>query len=148
MASDTPRPYGIDDASYQAAGGLEGLTRLVDVFYRYMDELPEAKSIRRMHPEDLTASRRKLTYFLSGWLGGPKLYSEHYGSITIPGTHGHLDIGIVERDAWMLCMEKAIAEQPFADDFKQYLLTQLFVPAERTRIVSEKRRQMTIAQQQ
>lgn len=34
--------YGVGDASYQAAGGIEGLRRLVADFYRLMDELPEA----------------------------------------------------------------------------------------------------------
>jgi hemoglobin len=33
-------------------------------------------------------------------------------------------------------MQKAIAEQPYTDDFKDYLLTQLRVPAERIRQVN------------
>ncbi|MBI5671876.1 MAG: hypothetical protein HZC50_01095 [Nitrospirae bacterium] len=70
---------------YQAAGELAGITRLVDEFYVNMDTLPEAKTIRNMHPEDLTESRKKLTYFLSGWLGGPRLFQQHYGPISIPG---------------------------------------------------------------
>ena len=56
---------------YQAAGELVGITRLVDEFYVNMDTLPEAEIIRNMHPHDLTESRKKLTYFLCGWLGGP-----------------------------------------------------------------------------
>ena len=69
---------------YQEAGELAGITRLVDEFYVNMDTLPEAETIRNMHPEDLTESRKKLTYFLSGWLGGPKLFQQHYGPISIP----------------------------------------------------------------
>ena len=38
--------YGVGDASYWAAGGIEGLRRLVDDFYRCMDELPEAAAVR------------------------------------------------------------------------------------------------------
>ena len=41
--------YGVGDASYRAAGGIEGLRRLVDDFYRCMDELPEAAAVRAMH---------------------------------------------------------------------------------------------------
>src|SRR6478609_5362530 len=101
--------YGFSDTSFQAAGGVEGIRKLVDDFYRFMDELPEAKIIRAMHKDDLTMSRDKLTLFLSGWMGGPKSYSEKYGAINIPRDHSHLPIGEQERDAWLLCMEKAIA---------------------------------------
>lgn len=125
--------YGDDDASYQAAGQFEGLERLAVRFYYYMDTLPEARVIREMHRSDLTESIDKLARFLSGWLGGPKLYREKYGSISIPKAHQHLAIGSAERDAWLLCMEKALAEQSYAEDFKQYMLEQLFVPAERSR---------------
>lgn len=123
-------PYGQGDSSYQAAGGIDGLQLLSDCFYGYMDQLPEAAGIRAMHSENLAVSIDKLACFLSGWLGGPKLYREKYGKIIIPSAHRHLAIGSIERDAWLLCMEKAVAEQPYADDFKVYLLKQLSVPAE------------------
>ncbi len=125
--------YGQNDSSYQAAGEFAGLIKLVDDFYDFMESLPQAKKIRAMHPSDLTESRDKLARFLSAWTGGPKLYREKYGAISIPAAHSHLDIGSEERDAWLLCMEKALAKQPFEQDFKEYLLKQLAVPAERCR---------------
>ena len=137
MSGDS-RPYGTDDASFQAAGGVEGIRKLVDDFYDLMETRPDASRIRRMHPRDLEISRDKLARFLCGWLGGPKLFSEKYGPITIPGAHAHLDIGEAERDAWLNCMAEAASKQPFAEDFKEYLLVQLGVPAERVRIVSQK----------
>jgi hemoglobin len=121
---------------YQAAGELVGITRLVDEFYVNMDSLPEAKIIRNMHPADLTESRKKLTYFLSGWLGGPRLFQQHYGPISIPGAHKRFPIGYAERDAWLLCMQRAIAVQPYIDQFKDYLLAALSIPAERVREVN------------
>ncbi len=121
---------------YLAAGELAGITRLVDEFYVNMDTLPEAKTIRNMHPEDLTESRKKLTYFLSGWLGGPRLFQEHYGSISIPGAHKRFPIGYEERDAWLLCMQRALAVQPYSDELKDYLLAALSIPAERVREVN------------
>lgn len=129
--------YGIGDGSYIAAGALQGLTKLVDSFYDYMETLPEAKVIRSMHKNDLANSRKKLTYFLSGWLGGPKLYSEHFGSIIIPSAHKHLPIGYEERDAWIFCMQKAVAQQPYEESFKVYLIEQLKIPAERIRVACE-----------
>ena len=121
---------------YHAAGKLAGITKLVDDFYVNMDRLPEAEIIRKMHPQDLAESRKKLTYFLCGWLGGPKLFSEYYGPISIPGFHKQFPIGHDERDAWLFCMQRAIAIQPFDDQFKEYLLAALSVPAERVRQVN------------
>ena len=135
------KEFGVEDASYQAAGQLEGIKALVDDFYDFMDSLPEAKYIRAMHPANLDESRKKLTYFLSGWLGGPRLYSQNYGGITIPEAHKHLPVGKAERDAWMLCMEKAIYKQAFSEEFKKYLYEQLLVPAERIRVVSQRHKQ-------
>ncbi|WP_342246531.1 group II truncated hemoglobin [Pseudomonas sp. OTU5201] len=128
--STTP-PFGTGDASYQAAGGIDGLRRLVDDFYRLMDELPEAADLRRLHPESLELSRDKLACFLSGWLGGPKLFSEKYGSISIPSFHAQWPIDESLSAAWLGCMERAIALQPFSPAFADYLLAQLRVPAHR-----------------
>lgn len=126
-------PYGVEDASYRAAGGEAGIRKLVDDFYDAMDQLPEAAKIRAMHPADLTLSRDKLARFLCGWLGGPKLYAEKYGPIRIPQAHSRFEIGSKERDAWLLCMEEALKDQHYAAEFKKYLLEQLYVPAERSR---------------
>jgi hemoglobin len=127
------RPYGTGDASFQAAGGVEGLRRLVDNFFDRMGSDPRFATIYAMHPEDKETSRDKLARFLSGWLGGPRLYNEKYGSIGIPRVHAHLRIGTAERDQWLTCMSESVAEQPFATEFKEYLMEQLFVPAEAVR---------------
>ncbi|MBQ0728109.1 MAG: group II truncated hemoglobin [Thalassolituus sp.] len=132
MTEQTP-VYGQGDASYRAAGQEEGIRQLVDAFYDAMCVLPEAATIRAMHQADLAESRDKLTRFLCGWLGGPKLYSAKYGPINIPGAHRHLSIGPAERDAWLACMREGLKSQPYADDFKTYLLTELWKPAERSR---------------
>jgi hemoglobin len=90
-------------------------------------------TIYDMHPDDKEVSRDKLARFLCGWLGGPKLFSEKYGSISIPRAHEHLAIATPERDQWLTCMSETVAEQPFAADFRKYLMEQLFVPAEGVR---------------
>jgi hemoglobin len=130
--------YGVGDSSYQAAGCLEGLTRLVDLFYEHVNTLPEAEIIRKLYPEDLSSSRKKLTFFLSGWLGGPRIYQEHFGSINIPGSHVHMKIGAQEQDAWLFCMDKAVQQQAYTQEFKQYLMEQLSIPAEKIRIICQK----------
>ena len=125
--------YGTKDASFRAAGGEPGIRRLVDDFYDEMDSADYAATIRAMHPQDLNVSRDKLTLFLCGWLGGPRLYAEKYGGISIPSAHAHLDIGLSERDAWLRCMKVALDKQDYLPEFKIYLLEQLSVPAERVR---------------
>lgn len=132
--------FGEGDASFQAAGGVAGIERLVDDFYAIMDEAEFAREIRRMHSADLATSRDKLARFLCGWLGGPKRYGEKYGPIQIPAAHAHLRIDAAERDAWLECMRLAIARQPYAPEFADYLLHALRVPAERTMQVSQRRR--------
>lgn len=130
--------YGFSDNSFQAAGGMKGIRKLVDDFYLEMDTLPQAAVIRKMHKPDLVESRDKLTLFLSGWMGGPKAYQEKYGSINIPRSHAHLPISEAERDAWLLCMERALAKQNYQPEFSAYLLAQLRIPAERIFATSKK----------
>jgi hemoglobin len=132
--------YGTGDASYLAAGGREGLTRLVARFYDHMDSLAQAKTIRAMHDSDLALVREKLEVFLGAWLGGPNEYRERFGPISIPGFHARFAIDEAERDAWLTCMALAVAEQPWRDDFKTYFMRAIAVPAERVRGASVMRR--------
>ena len=133
--------YGKGDSSFLAAGGYEGIRKLVVGFYEYMANLPEAETIYKMHPQNIEKSIDKLTRFLCGWLGGPKLYQEKFGPIRIPMAHIHLPIGVAERDAWLLCMQKAVDDQPYDQRFREYLMRQLYVPAERIREVGVIRRE-------
>jgi hemoglobin len=126
--------YGERDASFRAAGGEAGIFKLVDDFFDLMEKDARFLTIRQMHPDDKDVSRDKLARFLCGWLGGPRLYNEKYGAIGIPRVHAHLDIETPERDQWLTCMSESVAKQAFADDFKTYLMQQLFVPAEAVRI--------------
>jgi len=128
--------YGAGGASYEAAGREEGLGRLVDAFYRHMNTLAEARTIRAMHGADLCLTTEKLKVFLTAWLGGPNRYRERFGPISIPGFHAHFPIAEPERDAWLLCMQRAVDEQPWATAFKQYFMRAIAVPAERVRIAS------------
>jgi len=133
MKAEPTRPYGTGDASFHAAGGEQGIRVLVDAFFDRMGSDARFATIYTMHPDDKDVSRDKLARFLCGWLGGPKLYREKYGAIGIPRVHAHLAIASAERDQWLTCMAESVDEQPFDDDFKQYLMEQLFVPAEAVR---------------
>lgn len=139
LMGSTPK-FGSGDMSFQAAGREAGIFALVNAFFDRMGSDERFQTIWQMHPDDNAASRDKLARFLCGWLGGPKLYNEKYGAIGIPRVHAHLNIETLERDQWLTCMAETIAEQPFDAEFKNYLMQQLFVPAEavRRRIAARK----------
>ncbi len=110
---------------YQQIGGDEGVRRLVDRFYDAMDSLPQAAPVRALHAKSLRGSREKLYLFLSGWLGEPDLYQQKYGHPMLRRRHLPFSIGRVERDQWLLCMERAL-EQTVPDERLRAHLRQAF----------------------
>lgn len=93
---------------FDEIGGAENLRRIVDLFYDEMDQNPEMKVLRALHPSDLSASRDKLYMFLSGWTGGPNLYWEKYGHPRLRARHMPFPIGDTEAIQWLGCMEVAL----------------------------------------
>jgi hemoglobin len=104
-------PALMPDSVYLRLGGEQAIHALVDRFYELMDQLPEAWTVRCMHPESLVGSADSLFKFLSGWFGGPPLYINERGHPRLRMRHAPYAIGFVERDEWMLCMRQALAEQ-------------------------------------
>lgn len=107
---------------YELIGGETELRALVDRFYDAMDSASEAKNVRAIHPEDLTASRDKLFMFLSGWSGGPPLYMQKIGHPRLRQRHMPFPIGKVERDEWLWCMSKALNEMPLDAQLIEYMM--------------------------
>ncbi len=100
----------IQASPYERIGGDAGVRKLVNRFYELMDELPEAYAARKLHPADLGESGNKLFDFLSGWLGGPQRFIEKHGHPMLRRRHLPYAIGPQERDEWLLCMQRALAE--------------------------------------
>lgn len=100
------------ESPYERIGGAPTVQKLVDRFYDLMAELPEAHAILHMHPdpETLAGSREKLFEFLSGWLGGPQLYMKRRGHPRLRMRHIPFAIDDAAREAWMLCMRRALSE--------------------------------------
>lgn len=99
------------DSVYTRMGGAPAIHRLVERFYRLMDELPDTHGVRQLHPESLSGSADSLFKFLSGWFGGPPLYVHERGHPRLRRRHAPYAIDEVMRDEWMLCMRLALAEQ-------------------------------------
>jgi hemoglobin len=108
--SDTsaPNPQSLYDLLGGEPHATNQIREIVEAFYDVMDSDEKAKTIRLMHPEDLTSSREKLFMFLCGWTGGPQLYIERYGHPFLRRRHLPFKIGEEERDQWIYCMTKGM----------------------------------------
>ncbi len=117
MSSPTP--------PFDALGGEPGVRTLVDRFYDLMDSAPEAADIRRLHAASLKRSREKLFEYLTGWTGGPPLYESKYGHPRLRQRHMPFAIGTRERDQWLWCMDRALAEHAMPDETREFLRVRL-----------------------
>ena len=115
---------------YDLLGGEPEATnqirKIVEAFYDVMDSDEKAKSIRQMHPEDFTSSREKLFMFLTGWTGGPQLYTDRYGHPFLRRRHLTFKIGEEERDQWIYCMTKGLLNLKMEEEKIKALLNALY----------------------
>jgi hemoglobin len=109
MAETTP---------YELIGKEEGVRQLAAAFYDAMDELAEADSVRKMHAENLTVIKQKLYEYLNGWLGGPHLYKDKYGTICLTDPHQPYRIGAEQRDQWIACWNRAVEKVDAPAEFR------------------------------
>lgn len=115
---------------FERCGGDAVIRKLVDRFYDLMDEDPDYYAIRKLHPTQLTDSRDKLYWFLSGWLGGPPLYTERVGQPFLRRRHQPFAIGEAERDQWMGCMTRAMQDLQLEVGLQQELAAAFFKTAD------------------
>ena len=104
---------------YELIGKEDGVKALADAFYEAMDELEDAESVRKMHAANLGMIKQKLFEYLNGWLGGPHLYKDKYGTICLTEPHQPYPIGEAQRDQWLTCWECALEKVSAPDDFKE-----------------------------
>jgi hemoglobin len=79
-----------------------------------------------MHGDSLDPIREKLFEYLSGWMGGPPLHYQRHGTVCLTKPHAPYAIGAAERDAWLLCMERALDEVGASEEAKEMLREPLF----------------------
>lgn len=116
---------------YERVGGANRVQMLVDVFYDIVETQPEGELLHRLHlrGHGVAHSLIEQFNFLSGFLGGPKLYVEKYGHSDVREMHRHVEIGPAEKDAWLLCMSKAIDRVGIAPDIAATLMKHFRVVA-------------------
>lgn len=103
---------------YEIIGKEDGVRNLASAFYDAMDELAEADSVRRMHAANLDIIKQKLFEYLNGWLGGPHLYKDKYGTICLTEPHQPYPIGAAQRDQWIACWDRALEKIDAPAEFR------------------------------
>jgi hemoglobin len=93
---------------YEAAGGEETFTRLVDRFYAGVAADPVLRPLYPEDDEELARAAEHLRLFLVQYWGGPTWYDEQRGHPRLRLRHAPFSIGRAERDAWMGHMLAAI----------------------------------------
>lgn len=111
-------------------GGSTRLRELVDRFYDLMELESEFGGIRAMHPTSLDGSRDKLYWFLSGWTGGPDLYTERFGHPRLRARHLPYAIASAERDQWLRCMALAMQDAGIDEALQERLMQSFFQTAD------------------
>lgn len=113
--------------------GEDGIRALANAFYEVMDEMPQAKTIRAMHAENMDLIKDKLFEYLTGWMGGPPVYSDKYGTVCLTEPHKPYPIGPDERDQWLACMDEALERTSASDELKAMLKVPLYRVADTVR---------------
>lgn len=115
---------------YEAIGGIDKVDELVDRFYDLMALDASLEDLRSMHPQDLTSSREKLKFFLTGWMGGPEIYSSKYGHPMLRARHLPYKINVKERNQWLACMYQAMEDCGIDGDIAKQLEQSFFNTAD------------------
>jgi hemoglobin len=113
MINNTSSHHAAEKKSlYDAIGGEHGVQNLVKVFYDLVEQHPEGHKLHLLHlrGNGIAHSRVEQFNFLSGFLGGPKLYVEKHGHSNVRVMHEHVEIDSEAKDIWLKCMDMAIDE--------------------------------------
>lgn len=107
---------------FDAIGGKDVVDKLVDDFYFIMRTDPEARDCYATHSgKDIAESAQKLKFFLSGWLGGPKLYQETYGHPRLRMRHFPFTISFLEAKQWLYCMDLALSRSSIPQELQDQI---------------------------
>lgn len=91
-------------------GGEAALRRLVNRFYDLVETDPQGENLMRLHlrGHGLAHARDEQFNFLSGFLGGRRLYQERHGHADVKLMHAHVPIRLQDAEDWLALMNRAI----------------------------------------
>jgi hemoglobin len=110
--------------AYVELGGREVVLRLVERFYDIMEQTEPA--LAALHEQDAHGkvsrrNRERFGSFLLGWLGGPDDYVRNHGHPRLRMRHARVPVDSSQRDAWLRCMDAALAEQSLQEPLLSFL---------------------------
>lgn len=111
---------------YEAIGGENKIDELVEAFYKRVAKHPDLIPI---FPDDLTEVARKQKQFLTQFFGGPPLYIQEHGHPMMRKRHLRFPITPTRRNAWLSCMEAALAEANIEEPFRSAMFERLTLTA-------------------
>jgi len=119
-ANPAPR----EPSLYELVGGEDGVRNLVETFYDIVEFEPEGQVLHTLHlrGHGVAHSRIEQLNFLSGFLGGPRLYLQKYGHANVRQMHEHVEINAEAKDVWLRCMAMAIDRVGFPAAIKARLM--------------------------
>jgi hemoglobin len=106
---------------YEAVGAMPFFERLVDAFYRRVEQ-DEALLRTYPNPDDLRDARHKLTLFLAQYWGGPSTYQEERGHPALRMRHAPFAIDEDVAGRWLAHMREAVAELNVPEPYRTELL--------------------------
>ncbi len=123
--TDASSPPLREPSLYELVGGQEGLRNLVETFYDIVEFEPEGRALHVLHlrGHGVAHSRVEQLHFLSGFLGGPRLYTQKWGHSNVREMHEHVEISAEAKNAWLRCMVMAIDRVGLPGDVKVRLMT-------------------------
>lgn len=106
---------------------------MVNVFYDIVETNPEGHKLHLLHlrGNGIDHSRVEQFNYLSGFLGGPKLYVEKHGHSNVRNMHEHVEINSEAKDIWLKCMSVAIDHIGIVPTIKDKLMSNFTAIAER-----------------
>jgi hemoglobin len=118
---------------YAQLGGESAIQQLVKVFYDKVESKPEAEPLLLLHlrGNGLAHARVEQVNFLTGFLGGPKLYSEIHGHSNVKTLHTHVVINQNSKNIWLACMEESLNDIGVESHLKQSLMLSFTSVAEK-----------------
>lgn len=107
---------------YELIGGAETVRQLVNSFY---DRVARDPDLAPIFPDDLTEIAEKQYMFLTQFLGGPRLYSDVYGSPMMRRRHLPHPITPKRAKAWLSCMSRAMDDVHMEGPVRDFIFARL-----------------------
>lgn len=109
---------------YDQVGGAEGVYKLVNTFCDLLETTDEGKLVLLLHlrGHGMDHARVEQFNFFSGFLGGPRLYTEKWGHSNVRQIHAHVDIDENASQAWLNCMSMTMDKLAYPQRLKAQLM--------------------------